>query len=172
LPVKFGLSGDRRPECGEELHAEYTHSDVALNPTTLSEYLGAQDEIVLVLVEHSRCGRSLGVHEAYIARGTGSLGFRPGFPHIDKFPVRLRQPRATPSGTPRPRGVRGPNAAPRVETVFGSVSGEDKMYAVASCTCLPENHVEKVSVEKLGSLLVTFPDWKWGRPVDLPVVTF
>ena len=60
---------------------------------------------------------------------------------------------------------------PCVLTGYGDVSGSDKHYAYVWCTCIPPDHEDKVSEEKLGELPVTFPDWKWGRPIDLPVVT-
>jgi hypothetical protein len=45
------------------------------------------------------------------------------------------------------------------------------MYARIRCRCIPKDHVEKIGVGKLGSLPVTFSEWKWGRHIDLPVVT-
>jgi hypothetical protein len=132
---------------------------------TLSDYLG--DEIVLMWVEHGRCGRCLGIHELSFARtppkavpGRNSaipLGWKPQpGPHIMKS-VRTGRGRLT---------------TPGVETGSSSTAPDsDKTYARIRCVCIPKDHVEKVAIEKLGSLPVTSPEWKWGRHIDLPVVT-
>ena len=155
MPVRFGLSGDRLPEITRRRFRLYTRANVDVNPTTLSEYLG--DEQVPMLVEHGRCGTNLGVHEVCVASGVGGRGY----PDIQKT-THPRQPRRTPPGSPRPPGVRGPLTSPGVETGVGDVSGSRKWYARVWCTCQPKDHVEKISVEKLGSLPVTFPELEVG----------
>jgi hypothetical protein len=130
---------------------------MVVKQTTLSKYLEDQDEIMLVLVEH-RCGAFLGVHETYVARGQGGPT---GFPMVDRY----RRPRGP------GHGRRGPSTSPRVETKYSDKSGSMKWYAVVRCPCLPDGHTEKIGVDKLGSRSVTFPHKKWGRPIDLPVVT-
>jgi hypothetical protein len=120
---------------------------MASTPMALSEYLG--DEIVLMWVEHDRCGRSLGTHQVCVATGIGGDG------HVDI------------QKSPGPH--RGPLTTPRVVT--GYHSGRPGNYARIWCGCLAGGHVEKIRTSKLDALLVTFPEWKWGRRINLPVVT-
>lgn len=51
------------------------------------------------------------------------------------------------------------------------VDGVVRTYVDVACACLPDGHDEKIRAEKVGKLSVTFPDWKWNRRIDLPVVT-
>ena len=133
---------------------------MATTSMTLSEHL--RDEIVLMWIEHGRCGGCLGVHEVYLDREGGT--------HIMKS-NRPRESRSTPPSAPRRPGVKGPITTPHVMTGFSSAAGLDTTYARTFCPCLPKGHIEKMSVEKVAALPVTFPEWKWGRPIDLPVVT-
>lgn len=130
-----------------------------VNPATLSEYLEGKNEIE-VLVEHGRCGERLGVHRV---RRDHVLS---GHPTIYRLPLRPRTQRRD-----TPGAVRGMPTNPRVEMSWSDFSGIEKWSARVFCACLPKGHIEKVGVAKLESLPVTFPDWKWGRRIDLPVVT-
>jgi hypothetical protein len=49
---------------------------------------------------------------------------------------------------------------------------DGRSYARCYCTCISTEHVEKIAASRLGRLPVTFPGWKWGRPIKLPVVVF
>jgi hypothetical protein len=113
-------------------------------------------------VEHGRCGRCLGVHEVNLDLERGA--------HIMKS-NRPRESLSTPSSAPRRPGVTGPITTPHVMTGFSSAAGSDKTYARIFCLCVPDGHVEKMSVDKVAALYVTFPEWKWGRHINLPVVT-
>lgn len=124
---------------------------------TLSDYVGKFVE-QRVLVEHGRCGRPLGEHLVFGDDYGLIIRKHLGAPrHTDD--VRVLMPHA-----------RGPETTPGINCAE-RLSG-DEPYARAYCVCLPDGHVEKRRLSKLGELPVTFPDWKWGRSVDLPVVTF
>jgi hypothetical protein len=126
---------------------------MAATPMTLSEYL--RDEQVPMLVEH-RCGRSLGVHEVCVVRGIGG----PAVGTVDI--TKVTRPHRS-----------GAITTPGVMTRFRRDPGMAavRWYAQVSCTCLPAGHIEKLGIEKVGSLPVKFPEQKWGRHIDLPVVT-
>jgi hypothetical protein len=124
---------------------------MAATAMTLSEYLG--DEQTPMLVEH-RCGRSLGIHEVCVVRGTGG-------PAVGTVEI-MKVTRPHPSGA---------ITTPGVMTRFRRGPATVSWYAQVSCTCLPAGHIEKLGIEKVGALSVTLPEWKWGRPVNLPVVT-
>lgn len=126
---------------------------------TLWEYAGNQQ--LPIIVEHGRCGRPIGIHQVCVARGVGGDG------HVDiQKSTRPHRNKNTPSTSSYGRG---PLTAPRVVT--GYHSGLPGNYARIWCSCLPAGHVEKMSVDKVAALYVTFPEWKWGRHIDLPVVT-
>jgi hypothetical protein len=135
---------------------------------TLSEYLaGRRDQEGRVLVEHRRCGVSLGVHHVALTF-TGPKD--PGIVDISKsWAVRPSNGRA------QYPGERGRLTAPGVTSwdAYYGTGGRNPytVYAVVRCPCLPDAHLEKRRMDKLGELPVSFPAEKWGRPVDLPVVT-
>jgi hypothetical protein len=123
---------------------------VDVKPTTLSKYLDGKSE--WVLVEHARCRRSLGPHLA--------VAFDRG--------VSLERSDKVRTDRPWPEeGLRGPLTNPGIYP-----DPRWPGYSRVHCPCLPAHHDEKIRDEKLGTLPVTFPDWKWGRAIDMPVVTF
>jgi hypothetical protein len=144
-----------------------------VKPMTLANYLGDAEEPMRMLIEHGRCEALLGVHKVYFVRTTFGRG--PAWADlalqrrprvlIDKDLARSRVNRRLGSD------LRGPMTTPCVLTGNGDVPGVEKHYAFVWCTCLPAGHEEKISQDKLGDLPVSFPDWKWGRPIDLPVLT-
>jgi hypothetical protein len=125
---------------------------MAATPMTLSEYL--RDEQVPMLVEH-RCGRSLGVHEVGVVQGTGG-------PAVGTVEI-MKVTRPHRSGA-----ITTPGVMTRFRREPGAVV---RWYAQVSCACLSPGHIEKLGIEKVGLLPVTFPEQKWGRPIALPVVT-
>jgi hypothetical protein len=130
---------------------------------TLSDYFAGCRDQTRVLVEHSRCGQSLGTHRIGLM-GDRVLLSRSGGVRIAYVGDYGHKPIP---GQQLPSGMKGPLTAPGV-----SVDNfEDHLYARVWCPCLPKGHQEKLRPEKVGSLPVTFPEWKWGRPVELPVVT-
>jgi hypothetical protein len=132
---------------------------------TLAEYLGEAQKPVLV--EHGLCGRSLGAHTAYRHIDLGE-------PLLDKTtatPIRASGRRPDPN-VRRSNGIRGQQTTPGVSwDAYRDESGHEQSFQRVWCVCLPDGHKEKIRVEKIGSLPVTFPEWKWGRAIDLPVVT-
>lgn len=175
MPVRFGVSGHRRAT------TTYIDSNVVVQQTTLSDYLQKQevesyrrqeaeveDSHTRVLIEHGRCGALLGVHKIYSVR----TRFDRSLSRTDENRILIDKDLAR-SRANRRLGwnLRDPMTTPCVLTGYGDASGSKKHYAYVWCTCLPPGHEEKVSQEKFGEMLVSFPDWKWGRPIQLPVLT-
>jgi hypothetical protein len=132
---------------------------VGATPKTLSDYLAeSPGREVRVLIEHARCGRPLGEHRAKETElGTAlskSLGGR--------YVLSARRQAFNTSSS------RGPESTPGIR----GEPFDGEPYMRCYCVCLPKEHAEKRRLSKLGALPVTFPTWKWGRPIDLPVVTF
>lgn len=128
---------------------------------TLAEYIGTEQR--RILVEHGRCGASLGVHVAWydetldaVVLTTDRRVRRDGL--VLKFLARGLVTSPT----------RGLLTTPRIQPT----SFKQGPYVRCSCICLPAGHTEKRRIDKIGSLPVTFPKWKWGRSIDLPVVVF
>ena len=141
-------------------------------PTTLADYLAPYGLLqrVGVLVEHSECGNPLGPHEAY-----WDSSFDPPLVVLDRDTAPSRVYNMRPL-----RPDRGPITSPGVHpyAIPGNWSpgppshgGAPHVYERVLCACLPTGHVQKLSVEKVGGLPISFPMWKWGREIDLPVVT-
>lgn len=134
------------------------------SPATVSELLELGPRVP-VLVEHGRCGRPLGKHVIYRERDEDVAV-------LEKSADALRAYNVAPGP-----GHRGPETTPglRLDTVPGDwkpgLNGWPQVYERVFCVCLPPGHVEKIKVGKIGSLPVSFPTRKWGRAIDLPVVT-
>jgi hypothetical protein len=131
---------------------------VNAKPTTLSQYLAeSPGQQRRVLVEH-RCGRPLGRHVVS---------------ETDYGPVISKAEGGRLTAAARHLGLQPTSVERGPETTPG-VRGEPfdrEPYSRVFCECLPAGHTEKWRPSKLGRRPVTFPDWKWGRPIDLPVVT-
>jgi hypothetical protein len=136
---------------------------VVANPLTLSEYL-ENGEQRRVLVEHARCGNSLGVHITWPdENGIVNL--------IKSDKDRYRNDLRRVPLQDRGRGYKGRLTAPGI-SYWKYRKKQGEYFARAWCPCLPDSHIDKRRPDRVGSLPVTFPDWKWGRPIDLPVVVF
>jgi hypothetical protein len=125
----------------------------------------------LVLVEHGRCHGPLGIHEAFVVEEDDGPTFAPSAIAISKGPWNREAGRHPPTRRRRPQRRTGALTTPGVLYEGRDVGGQERGYAHVVCACLPRGHEEKIRVEKIGNLQVTFPAWKWGRPIDLPVVT-
>jgi hypothetical protein len=125
---------------------------------TLSDYVGdTKSGDQRVLVEHGRCGGPLGEHIVVVA-GTD-------------LTIRKHGDRRDRDGVGWVSATRGPETTPGLRSLERE-HPDGKPYVRCYCVCLPDGHADKCRLTKLGQLPVTFPEWKWGRPVDLPVVTF
>jgi hypothetical protein len=131
-------------------------------PTTLSEYLAGRGGRAQVLVEHGRCGRALGEHSV----SDHAEGVVEGV--VIRKALEARYTTGAKALRAQLPGQRGPETTPGIR----AERFDREPYSRAHCACLPADHIDKRRVSKLGELPVTFPEWKWGRPVDLPVVTF
>jgi hypothetical protein len=138
---------------------------VDVHPTTLSNLFYGGQESRHVLIEHARCENSLGVHVAFV--DPEALD-NDGVTVIQLMKDDKRRWSARSAPRPRTRGIGGPLTTPRVDQ-WAYRRGE--YFARVWCPCLPDGHNEKLRPEKVGLLPVTFPDRKWGRSIDLPVVT-